>query len=174
MNLKKINIAGALFTILLGTLLHFTYDLSGNSDFVAIFSAVNESIWEHLKLIFFPMIIFAVANFFIYGKNYPNFWACNLVSVVTGMLFITVVYCTYMGVIGESGAIFNISLFVAGVIIAYILNYNLLSKGYLGSAALNRIAVLLIILMIALFWIFTFFPPLLNIFKDPVTGGYGI
>ena len=54
MNLKKYTVAGILFTIALGTLLHFTYDISGNSDFVAIFSAVNESTWEHLKLLFFP------------------------------------------------------------------------------------------------------------------------
>ncbi len=174
MNLKKINIAGTIFTILLGTLLHFTYDLSGNSDFVAIFSAVNESIWEHLKLIFFPMVIFAVAEFFIYGKNYPDFWACKLVSVITGMLFITVVYCTYVGAIGQSGAIFNISLFVAGVIIAYIINYYLLTKGYLSSKTLNKAAVLLIILIIVMFWFFTFYPPILNIFRDPVTNGYGI
>ena len=69
MNIKKYCIIGIFFTVLLGTLLHFTYDLSGNSDFVAILSAVNESTWEHLKLIFFPMIVFMLIEFFIYGKR---------------------------------------------------------------------------------------------------------
>lgn len=174
MKLKQINIAGAIFTILLGTLLHFTYDISGNSDFVAIFSAVNESIWEHLKLIFFPMIIFSLAEYFVYGKKYANFWACKLVSVLSGMLFITVIFCTYGGVIGKSSAFFNILLFIVAVIFSYLLNYRLLKDGFLSSGLLNKTAILLIIVLFFMFWFFTFYPPLLNIFKDPVTRGYGI
>lgn len=60
MNKKKIKnyqIFSILFVFLLGTLLHFTYELSGNNLFIATFSAVNESVWEHLKLIFFPSLL---------------------------------------------------------------------------------------------------------------------
>ena len=174
MNLKKYCVIGILFTVLLGTLLHFTYDLSGNSDFVAIFSAVNESTWEHSKLIYYPMIIFAIIEFFIYGKNYSNFFASKFAGIISGMAFITVVFYTYNGVIGTSGAIFNILLFVAGVIVAYIVYYTLLKGEYLTSPLLNKFSIFALAILFIMFWVFTFYPPLLNVFKDPVTGGYGI
>ena len=43
-----------IFAIILGTLLHFTYKWSNKNMLVGAFSAVNESTWEHLKLLFFP------------------------------------------------------------------------------------------------------------------------
>ena len=174
MNFKKVFIAGTLFTILLGTLLHFTYDLSGNADFVAILSAVNESTWEHLKLIYFPMVIFSVIEYFLYGKNFPNFFASKLVGIISGMAFITVVFYTYSGVIGTPSGIFNILLFVSGVIFAYIVNYKILTEDYLTSSPLNRISIFALAALFIMFWVFTFYPPVFNIFKDPVTDGYGI
>ena len=174
MNLKKYTVAGILFTIALGTLLHFTYDISGNSDFVAIFSAVNESTWEHLKLIFFPMVIFGIFEYFLYGKKYRNFFTAKFISILSGMIFITVIFAAYKEIIGEPSAIFNILLFVFGVIIAYIINYNILKKGYLTNPLLEKLSVIGITIIFIMFWVFTFYPPLLNIFKDPVTSGYGI
>jgi len=174
MNLKKIFIAGTLFTILLGILLHFTYDLSGNSDFVAILSAVNESTWEHLKLIYFPMVIFSVIEYFLYGKNFPNFFAAKLVGIISGMAFITIVFYTYSGVIGTPAGIFNILLFLSGVIVAYMVNYKILTENYLTSSLLNNVSIFALAVLFIMFWVFTFYPPVFNIFKDPVTDGYGI
>ena len=50
-------LAGALFTAAMGTLLHFVYDWSGGWGAAAAFSAVNESTWEHMKLLFFPSMV---------------------------------------------------------------------------------------------------------------------
>lgn len=65
MTLKYYHILGAIFTIFLGTLLHFTYQWSGKNNLVAIFSAVNESTFEHLKLLFTPMLIFSIFEYFL-------------------------------------------------------------------------------------------------------------
>ena len=62
-------IIGAVFTIITGTLLHFVYEWSGESLFVGIFSPINESVWEHLKLLFFPMSVWILIGYFIFGKN---------------------------------------------------------------------------------------------------------
>ena len=61
-------IIGAVFTIITGTLLHFVYEWSGESLFVGIFSPINESVWEHLKLLFFPMSVWILIGYFIFGK----------------------------------------------------------------------------------------------------------
>ena len=53
-------LAGIVFIIILGSLLHFTFEFSGGNPVVGVFSAVNESIWEHLKLAFWPAILFAL------------------------------------------------------------------------------------------------------------------
>jgi len=56
----KFQIFSAIFAIILGTILHFTYEWSGGNAFVGTFSSVNESTWEHLKLAFFPMLLTAI------------------------------------------------------------------------------------------------------------------
>lgn len=173
MNYRTYCKLGALFTIILGSILHFTYDFF-ETDFTAIFSAVNESTWEHLKLLFFPVMIFAIIEYFIYGKKYTNFWASKVISLLIGMLAIVVVFYTYTGIIGESSGIFNILLFVASTILTYWLNCMFIENELFKSEILNKIAVILSIIIFVMFWIYTFYPPLINLFRDPVTGGYGI
>ena len=173
MNYKIYSIIGALFSIISGILLHFAYDFF-QTDFSAIFSATNESTWEHLKLIFFPVMIFAIIEYFIYGKNLSNFFASKIISLLFGMLAIVVVFYTYNGVIGESSALFNILLFTGSVILAYWLYYIFINENLFTSPTVNKISIIVGIILFLMFWVFTFYPPLLNIFRDPVTGGYGI
>ena len=65
-------LAGALFTAAMGTLLHFVYDWSGGWGAAAAFSAVNESTWEHMKLLFFPMLTFVLIITPFLKQKYPN------------------------------------------------------------------------------------------------------
>ena len=72
MRIKQFHIVGLLFTLLTGFLLHFVYEWSGDNPLVGLFSPVNESVWEHLKLLFFPILAYSIVEYFIYGKNYPT------------------------------------------------------------------------------------------------------
>lgn len=56
-------IAGFIFTVILGTFLHFLFNLTKGSVIAALFSAVNESIWEHMKLLYYPMVVFALVEY---------------------------------------------------------------------------------------------------------------
>lgn len=72
-------IIGAVFTIITGTLLHFVYEWSGESLFVGIFSPINESVWEHLKLLFFPMSVWILIGYLFLGKiqnlhSFCSYW----------------------------------------------------------------------------------------------------
>ena len=68
-------IIGAVFTIITGTLLHFVYEWSGESLFVGIFSPINESVWEHLKLLFFPMSVWILIGYFIQNlHSFCSYW----------------------------------------------------------------------------------------------------
>lgn len=94
-------LAGALFTAALGTLLHFTYGWSGGWTPAAAFSAVNESTWEHMKLLFFPMFLTSVVQLCCLGRTYPNFLAVRGVSTLAGTALIPVLFYTYTGVVGR-------------------------------------------------------------------------
>ena len=71
--IKRFHIISFLLVSILGTLLHFTYEWSGENTFVGFFSAVNESTWDHLKLIFFPMLLTTVIGYFYIGKENENY-----------------------------------------------------------------------------------------------------
>lgn len=65
--IKKYQIISAIFVCIAGTLLHFTYEIFGKNNFIASFSAVNESVWEHLKLLFFPLLFTTVIGYYSFS-----------------------------------------------------------------------------------------------------------
>ena len=81
-------IIGAVFTIITGTLLHFVYEWSGESLFVGIFSPINESVWEHLKLLFFPMSVWILIGYFIFGKKFKTYIPSAVIGIISGMILI--------------------------------------------------------------------------------------
>lgn len=97
MRLIKSQILGFVFTVVFGTVLHFVYEWSGGIPFLGVIGAANESVWEHLKLLIAPMFIFGIAEYFCYGKKYPNFIQVRLLSVLLGMAVAIVVFLYLFG-----------------------------------------------------------------------------
>lgn len=167
MKLKKMHIIGAVFAIIAGVLLHFTYSWSGENAVVGAFSAVNESTWEHLKLIFFPVLLFMLAEYFIYGDKVSGFFTSKLVAVLSGMITIVVLFYTYSGVIGSNNMFVDIAIFVIGVIVNYLLSYKLISEERFTSKTCNILSLAAIVIIAILFVLWTFDPLSLGIFADP-------
>lgn len=71
-------ILSTVFILILGTILHFTFAFSNNNHIGGVFSAVNESTWKHLKLLFFPMLITIIIGFFV--KNKSINCVCNMIN----------------------------------------------------------------------------------------------
>ena len=158
-------------TSLLGTLLHFLYDWTGGNTVAALFSGVNESTWEHMKLLFFPMFIFAIiqSRFF---KEYKSFWCIKLIGILTGLVLIPVIFYTYNGVIGKSPDWINISIFFVSAAIAYFVEARLFKRNFECKAP--RLAFAIICIIAVLFFVFTFATPRIDLFKDPIDGSYGV
>ena len=170
-NLIKFQIFYAIFVIIIGTILHFTYNWSKNNSFIGLFSAINESTWEHLKLLFFPLIIATVFGYFIFQNIFSNFLCSKTIGIITAMLFTVIFFYTYTGIIGTNYAFLNILTFALSVIIgeyaAYILTIN--------NFTFNKIfCISILILLTVSFFVFTFKPPKINLFKDPINSSYGI
>lgn len=164
--------AGFVFTGVAGTLLHFLYDWTDNT-FVALFSAVNESIWEHMKILFFPMFAFALLESRYFSKDYENYWCAKLIGILTGLMVIPVIYYTYTGALGVSADWFNIIIFFIAAAITFITETRLM-KSDKNFSRCSTVAIVILCIIAILFIIFTFTPPKIPLFQDPVTMTFGL
>ena len=163
---------GFAVTSLGGTLLHFLYEWLGETVWVAPFSGVNESTWEHMKLLFWPMFLYATLQSFFF-RDRENFWCVKLKGVLLGLTLIPVIFYTYNGVIGHSPDWINIAIFFISAAIAYIYETRQFNKGTVVCKH-PKLAIGALCAVAVLFVVFTFATPQIAIFKDPVTGTYGI
>ena len=163
---------GFAVTSLGGTILHFLYEWLGEAVWIAPFSGVNESTWEHMKLLFWPMFIYAIVQSFFF-KDREEFWCVKLKGTLLGLALIPVLFYTYNGVIGPSPDWINIAIFFIAAAIAYIYETRQFNNGTTPCKS-QKLAVAVLCVIAVLFVIFTFATPELSIFKDPLTGTYGI
>ena len=117
-------------TSLFGTILHFLYDWLGNAAWIAPFSGVNESTWEHMKLLFWPMLLFALLQRHFF-RDREDFWCIKLKGILQGLALIPVIFYTYNGVIGHSPDWVNIAIFFLSAAVAYLYGARQLRKNTL-------------------------------------------
>lgn len=170
-------ITGVIFTFLAGTLLHFAYEWSGTNFWVGLFAPVSESIWEHMKLLFFPMLIYSMVSCILFRRaqgspnesplaylkhNYPCICLGNALGILLGTSSIPVFFYTYSGILGAHCLFLDIVLFLCSVILGFICTYRTArtcsARKYAGLiyAALAVFALC--------FFVFTVYPPDLGIF----------
>ncbi len=176
MSNKKIfywELFGFIFTIVVGSLLHFCFEWSGNYKPLAIICAVNESVWEHLKLGFWPFLFYSIIEYFAYGMQVPNFITAKAVGLYVIPITITLIFYIYTAILGTHNLIIDIALFVLSALLAFIIGYKIIisPKDY---SAYKRISIAAITIAVLAFSLLTYYPPKLEIFKDPQTDSFGI
>ena len=164
---------GFSFTALGGTLLHFLFDLTEKSLLVAPFSAVNESTWEHMKILFFPMLIFAVLQSVFFAKACKGFWKVKCIGIVLGVALIPTLFYTYNGAFGRSPDWLNVLFFFISAGVAYFAEYMLFSRTQVCDE-FTFLPIFIIFLTTLGFVVFTFYPPHVPLFQDPISSTYGI
>jgi hypothetical protein len=158
--------------VLAGGALHFVFELSGEWHPLAVIAAVNESTWEHLKIGFWPALIYFIVECFYVRKSGNNFFLAKAIGILLIPVSITVLFYAYTAFMEDMLAI-DLTIFIVAVVIGQMVSYKLLKAGHL-PAWTNGVGVALIILMTAAFGTLTYHAPEMLIFKDPVGGGYGI
>jgi len=164
---------GILFIFLVGSLLHFTFELSGGWRPMAIISAVNESVWEHLKIGFWPAFIWAIIEFFVFGRRVRNFFFAKGISFLIIPVVIVGLFYGYTWIFKIESLAIDILIFFIAIVVAQIVSYRimLIKKRKLPG---NIIGAVLIIVGIIMFSLLSYYPPKCPLFKDGVTGEYGI
>lgn len=156
----------ALFVSVLGTLGHFFYEWSNHNPYVGLFFPVNESVWEHMKLFFFPALICYLLLFFLKRKNEPGIIYAFPKSILLGTFLIPVLFYTYSGILGFNVSFLDISTFYFSVLLSFICLYKttVAVKKLDYSLFLN----IVLLIMAFLFMSFSYNPPDLGIFDIPL------
>ena len=160
-----------LFISVLGVLLHFTYEWSGDNPIVALFSAVNESTWEHLKLLFFPMLLLTIIELLFTEKSQlpSNYLFARTIGIISGMAFIVIAFYTLTGVFAKLPDAVNITLYFLGVFLALCIE-NKINRG--NSQNHSAFAAILLLALTIAFFVFTKYPPSIGLFANPVLTGF--
>lgn len=172
MTLKKIKIINVVFLFLLSFLWHFMYNWFPNNLFALVFP-VNESIWEHMKIIYYCLLLRSVLEFVLCKKNnikINNFYIEAMIKSLLGVIFYLIIFIPLYLWLGES-MIISIGLMLVTYVFMEYIGYKILVSEELN---INILPVIIIVLGCIMFVILTFYPLHNFLFFDEVKFGYGI
>ena len=142
---------------------HMLYDWLGQNAFIGLIAPINESVWEHGKLIFFPFLIYSfIEILFLKPDNKCNFFAVKFLSALLGVFVMTTLFYLYSGILGKNILILDILCGFLGVISAFYFSYKSLKNN--KKIKYCKLVNALGILIIMLYFIFTFYPPHISLF----------
>ena len=153
---KKITGLGILWTIVLGTLSHFFYQWSHENILIGLFSPVNESVWEHLKLLFFPALTYMFIEQKAMGKAMPGLLGKNLLGLFAGLLVMLLLFYGYTAFSGKSILWVDIGIFCVCVLLTFLLPYELRNR-QISKEAEGAVRKILWILLAAFLFVSLYF-----------------
>lgn len=169
--IKKLKILGIILAFLLAFPLHFLYDKLP-CFITSIIAPVNESIWEHMKILFGGILIAGVIQKIIVKTkklDINNVCISNFTAALTSIPIFLAMYLPVYNSIGENLTITIIIMFIA-IVIAEIISYLIMKK---DDLKLENMAIIFTIIVYIIFGLLTYFPPQHELFIDPLSLSYG-
>lgn len=166
-------LSGIVIIFLSGSVLHFVFDWIGGWPPAALIAAVNESVWEHLKLAFWPGLIFALIEFLFLRTKTKNFWLAKTCGLFMMPVIIVAVFYGYTALTGRHILWLDIALFGLAVVTGQMISLALMVREPFGPKTRIAVAVVLALMIVA-FSLFSYLPPRWPLFQDSSTGQYGI
>ena len=166
-------LAGIPVIAILGSVLHFVFEWSGQWDPVGVIAAVNESVWEHLKLAFWPALLYAVLEYPYLKGSTDNFMIAKAIGIYLMPVAIVAIFYSYTAIIGHEVLWIDILTFWVAVAIGQLISYRIMVARKLPDW-LNKLGLALLFLLAIAFGVLAFHTPRLPIFEDATTGAYGI
>ena len=154
-----------------GTIAHFVYELSGHNQVVGLFGAVNESTWEHIKIALTATILWSLVDGFLYGAD-PNYFLAKLLSLLTIIFLMPVLFYGYQFLFKKDNAIINILIFYIVIISSQLLFYHFLKLNPINYVG-QYLACIGTFIVFGAYMTLTLMPLKNFLFKDPITNKYG-
>jgi len=171
--IRKWELIGIGIIASVGAVLHFAFEWSGELRAVAAFAAVNESVWEHLKLTYWPALLYAAIEYRKIKNLTDNFIIAKTAGIYVMPAAITGLFYAYTTITGSDNLIADIVIFVVAIALGQLTSYKILAREQL-SQNLHRLSLAGLITLGIIYAVFTFYPPHVPIFMDSTTGTYGI
>jgi hypothetical protein len=169
----KWELVGIAVISIVGSVLHFVFEWSGGWEPVGVIAAVNESVWEHFKIAFWPALFYAIFEYPFLRRSTSNFMVAKAIGIYVMPVAIAVIFYSYTAIVGEEILIVDILIFFVAVAFGQLASYKILTVRRWPRWT-GRLGLVMVIALAVAFGVFTFYPPHLPIFRDAVTGGYGI
>ncbi|MFX1281181.1 MAG: DUF6512 family protein [Promethearchaeota archaeon] len=166
-------VVGIFFVSILGAMFHFVFEWLGHWEPIGGFFPVNESVWEHLKLPFWPLLIFGLIEYNFIKEESENLLIGKAVAALISIATILIVFYSYTTIFGIELLVVDILSFIAGVVIGQLVSYKILIKSKMPKI-FSYISWIFIVTLGLIFFLFTYIPPQIPIFQDSETGLYGI
>lgn len=168
----RLEIAGPVIIFTIASLLHFIYKLSPNV-LTSLFGAVNESIWEHIKIFTIAYIFYAFVELLWAKPDFKRFVVAKTVGVIVQGAFIPLAYYTFSFFLGKPVLIVDLLIGFTASALGFLVSYRLYKSNLdIEKYFLTSLMFLFLILMSLL--CFTYFPPEAELFRDVITGEYGV
>ena len=170
--MKKIKIFGTILAITLTFPIHFIYNKFPNF-FTSILFPVNESIMEHMKILFGSIIISGIIQKLICikkGIKANNVCFSNFVAAISSIIIFLSIFLPVYDSIGKNLFV-TIIIMILSIIISEIISYFITK---IKNLELENLTIILVILCYIIFGLLTYYPPKKNIFMDPLTNKYGL
>lgn len=159
-------VIGAIVIFILGTVFHFVFKWSGRFRPLGFIFPVSESVWEHLKLVLWPTLIFAIVEFGKIGNITNNFWAAKTLGICAAMISVVAIFYLYTWFTGHSILIIDILIFIISVIIGQFVSISIMTAKRFPYW-INSLTIPLLSVLIFAFLLFTYNPPRIPIFQSP-------
>jgi hypothetical protein len=170
--IRKWELIGIAVIASVGAAMHFAFEGSGELPVVGVFAAVNESVWEHLKLTYWPALLYAAIEYPRVKKLTGNFIAAKTASLYVMPAAIVGLFYAYTTITGTESLAADITIFVVAIALGQLVSYRLLLRKPFPRLFVP--ALIGLVFLGVIFGVFTFHTPHFAIFRDPVSGGYGI
>lgn len=173
MNSKKIKIISVIGTFIMSFLVHFLYSEFSNTLF-SIFFPVNESIWEHMKILFTSILLYSIIEYILlkkYNIKHNNFLISSFTKAILSIPIYLIMFLPFYYRYGENMPIIFIMMIITFLIVEYI-SYKILNFNELKYQ--NYVAIFLIIICYIIFGYLTYNPIKTHLFFDTNEEKYGI
>lgn len=168
-----LKLVGTPIIFIAGAVFHFMFKSLGKRTWTAIFFPVNESIWEHLKIAFYPFMIYSIVQTFFIPILPANFYCAEFIGLYSTVAFIVATELIYPLILKRNILAIDLSIFFIAILLGQMSSYYVIQN----NSDLTISTVLLVLILIVNIGIFLYFsikPPRMSFFMDSTNGKYGI
>lgn len=165
---------GILAIIGFGTTLHFWFEWTDYWRPMALIAAVNESTWEHIKMAFWPGLIFALIEYPFIKEESSNFALAKFAGLLTMPIITMILFYGYTSLTGTHMLWADVVVFILSVIGGQLVSLVILTRTEKELPGARKLALAGLVVMVLAFSLLSYYPLENFIFAHPETGEYGI